>query len=127
MIFRKTSYTQSNYAIPLPHFKEKACYQSRHQADNLAKLRFEFLSVLELIAQILCAVVVQKSNEALDNTHTCVLLLPQRRNKRKSVPLETESPIRTESGTLFLHFTMLWFLVFYRFDYAVASTPAKVM
>ena len=27
-----------------------------HQADNLAKLRREVLSVLELIAQILCAV-----------------------------------------------------------------------
>ncbi len=27
-----------------------------YQADNLAKLRFEFLFVLELIAQILCAV-----------------------------------------------------------------------
>ena len=31
-------------------------HSALHQADNLAKLRFEFLSVFELIAQILCAV-----------------------------------------------------------------------
>ena len=68
-------------------------HEVHHQADNLAKLWFEFLSVLELIAQILCAVAVQKSNEALGNTHTCVLMLPQRRNKRKSVPIGT-SPSR---------------------------------
>ncbi len=36
--------------------KETACRQARHQADNLAKLRFESLSVFERIAQILCAV-----------------------------------------------------------------------
>ena len=41
----------------LPPFKFTACARSAlHQADNLEKLRFEFLSVLELIAQILCAV-----------------------------------------------------------------------
>jgi len=34
----------------------------------LAKLRFEFLSVFELIAQILCAVEKIKSSNALDNT-----------------------------------------------------------
>ncbi len=42
-----------------------ACVRStHHQADNLAKLWHEFLSVFELIAQILCAVVKQKSSEA---------------------------------------------------------------
>ena len=30
--------------------------QSKHQADNLAKLRLEFLSVIELIAKIFGAV-----------------------------------------------------------------------
>ncbi|HAT83522.1 MAG TPA: hypothetical protein DCS37_01260, partial [Clostridiales bacterium] len=44
------------------------CRYARHQADNLAKLRFEFLSVFELIAQILCAVEKIKSSNALDNT-----------------------------------------------------------
>ena len=74
--------------------KEKACRQARHQADNLAKLWFEFLSVLELIAQILCAVVVQKSSEAFGNTHTCVLMLPQRRFLHKIAILRAESKLR---------------------------------
>ena len=39
-----------------------------HQADNLAKLRQEFLSLLELIAKIFCAVVIAKTSEALGNT-----------------------------------------------------------
>ena len=38
-----------------------------HQADNLAKLWWELLSVLELIAQILCAVVIAKTNAAFVN------------------------------------------------------------
>ena len=38
-------------------FHLSACAQSAlHQADNLAKLWLEFLSVFELIAQIFCAV-----------------------------------------------------------------------
>ena len=46
-------------------YKTKSVPKARiHQADNLAKLRQEFLSMLELIAQILCAVVKQKSSEA---------------------------------------------------------------
>ena len=40
-----------------------------HQADNLTKLWQEFLSVLELIVQILCAVEVQKPSVALGNAH----------------------------------------------------------
>ena len=39
-----------------------------HQADNLAKLRQEFLSLLELIAKIFCAVVIARTSEALGNT-----------------------------------------------------------
>ena len=74
--------------------KGKTGRQARHQADNLAKLRFEFLSVLELIAQILCAVAVQKSSEALGNTHTCVLMLPQRRFLHKIAILRAESKLR---------------------------------
>ena len=35
--------------------KNKKRAEGTHQADNLAKLRQEFLSLLELIAQILCA------------------------------------------------------------------------
>ena len=36
--------------------KQKSVPKARiHQADNLAKLRQKFLSLLELIAQILCA------------------------------------------------------------------------
>ncbi len=48
-----------------------------HQTDNLAKLWKDYLSLLELIAKIGCAVVEQKSSVALDNTHECVLPLPQ--------------------------------------------------
>ena len=36
-----------------------------HQADNLAQLWQEFLSLLELIAQILCAVVGARANVRL--------------------------------------------------------------
>ena len=39
-----------------------------HQADNLAKLWQEFLSLLELIAKIFCAVVIARTSEALGNT-----------------------------------------------------------
>ena len=38
-----------------------ACKARTHQADNLAKLWQDILSLLELIAQILCAVVGAKS------------------------------------------------------------------
>ncbi len=48
-----------------------------HQASDIAKLWQEFLSLQELIACIGCAVVKQKSNVALGNTHKCVLPLPQ--------------------------------------------------
>ena len=38
-----------------------------HQADNLAKLRQEFLFVFELIAKIFCAVAIARTSEALGN------------------------------------------------------------
>ena len=38
-----------------------------HQADNLAKLRQEFLSMLKLIAKIFCAVEIARTSEALGN------------------------------------------------------------
>ena len=41
-----------------------------HQADNLAQLWQEFLSLLELIAQILCAVVGVRSNAVCGNRKT---------------------------------------------------------
>ena len=41
--------------------------QSNHQADNLAKLRQEFLSVIEPIAKIFGAVVAAKPSLALRN------------------------------------------------------------
>ena len=45
------TYGRFGFVFPL------ACCKARaHQADNLAKLRFDFLSVPRLIAQILCAV-----------------------------------------------------------------------
>ena len=34
MIFRKTSYTQSNYAFPLPYFKAKACLARNRQCSR---------------------------------------------------------------------------------------------
>ena len=43
--------------------------KASHQADNLTKLWQKFLSVLELIVQILCAVEVQKPSVALGNAH----------------------------------------------------------
>ena len=43
-----------------------------HQADNLAKLRQEFLSLLGLIAKIFCAVVIARTSEALGNTQPSV-------------------------------------------------------
>ena len=42
-------------------------YRLKHQADNLAKLGREFLSVLELIAKIFGAVVAAKPSFALRN------------------------------------------------------------
>ena len=42
-----------------------------HQADNLAKLRQEFLSLLGLIAKIFCAVVIARTSEVGGNRH-CV-------------------------------------------------------
>ena len=41
-----------------------------HQADNLAQLWQEFLSLLELIAQILCAVVGVRANAVCGNRQT---------------------------------------------------------
>ena len=41
-----------------------------HQADNLAELWQEFLSSLELIAQILCAVVGARANAVCGNRQT---------------------------------------------------------
>ena len=38
-----------------------------HQADNLAKLWREFLPLFELIAQILCAVEIAKTNAVFVN------------------------------------------------------------
>ena len=45
-----------------------ACRARQHQADNLAKLWQEILSLLELIAKIFCAVVIVRTSEALGNT-----------------------------------------------------------
>ena len=44
-----------------------------HQADNLAQLWQEFLSLLELIAQILCAVAIAKTSAVRGNRH-CVFI-----------------------------------------------------
>ena len=41
-----------------------------HQADNLAQLWQEFLSLLELIVQILCAVVGARANAVYGNRQT---------------------------------------------------------
>lgn len=49
-----------------------------HQADNLAKLWWELLSVLELIAQILCAVVIAKTNAAFVNRQKSSRFRPRR-------------------------------------------------
>ena len=61
--------------IAIYHLRQRRKYQ----ASDIAKLRLEFLSLLELIACIGCAVAEQKPSEALGNTHTCVLPLPRRR------------------------------------------------
>ena len=42
-----------------------------HQADNLAQLWQEFLSLLELIGQILCAVEIAKTNAVFVNRRKC--------------------------------------------------------
>lgn len=48
--------------------KYSACAQGAlHQADNLAKLWQEFLSLLELIAKILCAVEIARTSAMLSN------------------------------------------------------------
>ena len=45
MIFRKTSYTQSNYAFPLPYFKAKACLARNRQCSRqYAYLRIDVAS-----------------------------------------------------------------------------------
>ena len=46
---------------------------AKHQADNLAKLWQDFLSLLELIAKIFCAVVIAKTSEVCGNRH-CVFV-----------------------------------------------------
>ena len=46
---------------------------AKHQADNLAKLWQEFLSLLELIAKIFCAVEIAKTSEVSGNRH-CVFV-----------------------------------------------------
>ena len=46
---------------------------AKHQADNLAKLWQDFLSLLELIAKIFCAVVIAKTSEVGGNRH-CVFV-----------------------------------------------------
>ncbi len=46
---------------------------AKHQADNLAKLRQEFLSLLELIAKIFCAVVIARTSEVNGNRHYVLL------------------------------------------------------
>ena len=45
-MFRQTQHDKENLEV----------HQSNHQADNLAKLQQEFLSVIELIAKIFGAV-----------------------------------------------------------------------
>ena len=42
-----------------------------HQADNLAKLWQEFLSLLELIAKIFCAVGIARTNAVFVNRKRC--------------------------------------------------------
>ena len=45
----------------------------QHQADNLAKLRLEFLPLLELIAKIFCAVEIARTSAVGGNRHwVCV-------------------------------------------------------
>ena len=45
MIFHKTSYTQSNYAFPLPYFKAKACLARNRQCSReYAHLRIDVAS-----------------------------------------------------------------------------------
>lgn len=51
--------------------------QVRHQASDIAKLRQEFLSLLYCSVISVARLAEQKSNEALGNTHTRVLPLPQ--------------------------------------------------
>ena len=61
--------TQPSVAVAYAPFEFSACVLcTLHQADNLAKLRQEFLSLLGLIAKIFCAVVIARTSEALGNT-----------------------------------------------------------
>ena len=61
-------------AIIATPFEFSACAHSAlHQADNLAKLRQEFLSMLELIVKIFCAVEIAKTSEVSGNRH-CVFV-----------------------------------------------------
>ena len=71
----KSSACVHSTQIAIYHLRQRRKYQ----ASDIAKLRLEFLSLLELIACIGCAVAEQKPSEALGNTHTCVLPLPRRR------------------------------------------------
>ena len=61
--------------IAIYHLRQRRKYQ----ASDIAKLRLEFLSLLELIACIGCAEQSNKPSEVLGNAHTCVLPLPRRR------------------------------------------------
>ena len=53
---RVATFVASRYGNRKNQNIPQACVARNHQADNLAKLRLEFLSVIELIAQIFCAV-----------------------------------------------------------------------
>ena len=49
-----------------------ACEARQHQADNLAKLWQEFLSLLELMAKIFCAVGIARTSAVLSNKQSFV-------------------------------------------------------
>ena len=68
-------YAHSVYKNALNKFSFIRLRQRRaHQADNLAELWQEFLSLLELIAKIFCAVEIVRTS-AVDGNRHCVAFL----------------------------------------------------
>ena len=65
----KSSACVHSTQIAIYHLRQRRKYQ----ASDIAKLRLEFLSLLELIVCIGCAVAEQKPSKALGNSHHCVI------------------------------------------------------
>ena len=102
---------------------------AKHQADNLAKLRQEFLSLLELIAKIFCAVskaINQARLSAMRNL--CAIPLPRRWYlKCVQSTLNTKQTILRNCGKSFLSLLELIAKIFCAVSKAINQARLSTM